>query len=84
MRLIALRVARGLRACWEVRGGRFPRGACLAIFLLATFCVGRSILTRGAVNILDLVVALLTGYLAASSFIEGYRGCAKDAGHAQA
>ncbi|KVP97008.1 hypothetical protein WJ97_14410 [Burkholderia ubonensis] len=67
-------VARGLKACWAVRGSTYPRGTYLGIFAMACYCVAQSAWEGRPFNILDVTMALVTGYLVVSSFIEGFRG----------
>ena len=67
------RIGRGLKACWIVRGSTYPRGAHLIVFVMACFFLAQSGWDGRAFNIMDVTIALLTGYLVASSFIEGFR-----------
>jgi hypothetical protein len=68
MRLL-LRTRRGLRACWDVRGGRLPRGAVLGISVVACLAVVRSIHANHPVNIVDAAIALVTGGLLVHTFL---------------
>ncbi|KVP17368.1 hypothetical protein [Burkholderia ubonensis] len=67
------RVACGLRACWAIRGSSYPRGTHLLIFALSCYCLVQSAWEGRPFNIVDATFALLTGYLVASSFLEGFQ-----------
>lgn len=69
MSRIARAVWRAVVACWRIRGGRLPAGALLVIFMLACFCVSRSLLERQPINIVDAAVTLALGCLMASTFL---------------
>jgi formate-dependent nitrite reductase membrane component NrfD len=56
-------------ACWNVRGGRLPRGAVLGISVVACLAVARSIHAHHPVNIVDAAIALVTGGLLLRSFL---------------
>ncbi|KWA83820.1 hypothetical protein WL29_20870 [Burkholderia ubonensis] len=73
MSLLIRRIGRGLKACWSVRGSTYPRGTHLIVFAIACFLLAQSAWDGRAFNIMDLTIALLTGYLVASAFIEGFR-----------
>jgi len=68
MRLL-LRGRRGVRACWDVRGGRLPRGAVLGISVVSCLTVVRSIHAHHPVNIVDAAIALVTGSLLVHTFL---------------
>jgi hypothetical protein len=68
MRLL-LRTRRGLRACWDVRGGRLPRGAVLGISVVACLAVVRASHAHHPVNIVDAAIALVTGGLLVRTFL---------------
>lgn len=73
MSLLSRRIGRGLKACWKVRGSTYPRGTHLLVFLMACFFLAQAGWEGRAFNIVDVTIALLTGYLVARSFIEGFR-----------
>ena len=68
MRLL-LRARRGLRACWDVRGGRLPRGAVLGISVVACLSVVRAIHAHHSVNIVDAAIALVTDSVLVHTFL---------------
>jgi hypothetical protein len=71
---MARRVCRASVACWHVRGGQLPSGVILAIFVLACFCVSRSLLEGQPINIVDAAFSLVLGCVMASTFLAALFG----------
>jgi hypothetical protein len=66
---LARRIGRASLACWQIRGGRLPRGAMLGIAIVACLVVGRTVHDGRPVNIVDAAIALVTGGLMCRTFL---------------
>lgn len=67
------RVGAGLKAFWAVPGSTTPKGTYPAIFAFACTALGQALAAGRPPNIVDVTLALLSGFLVASSFVKAFR-----------
>lgn len=73
MTRLVRRLGAGLTAAWSVPGSTAPKGTYPAIFALASYCLAQAAWEGRPLNIVDVTLAALSGFLVASSFISGFR-----------